>query len=113
MNGVDIDYTPFARFQFSLSHRPGTRTSSCSDIHPKAAVEGFDKRVIRGFSGSGEVQRHLVLIGPFVERFGDELTPQDELDYPCKRTTFAPPPVTYAAHCSISRRRLASKSLRA
>ena len=42
---------------------------------PKAAVEGFDKRVIRGFSWSGEVQRHPVLVGPFVERFGDELTP--------------------------------------
>ena len=32
----------------------------------KAAVEGFDERIIRWFSGPREVQRHLVVISPLV-----------------------------------------------
>jgi len=41
----------------------------------KAAVEGFDERIIRWFSGSREVQRHLVVVGPLVQRLRDEFTP--------------------------------------
>ena len=39
----------------------------------KAAVEGFNERIIRWFSGPREVQRHLVVISPLVQRLRDEL----------------------------------------
>src|ERR1044072_3311560 len=46
----------------------------------KAAVEGFDERIIRWFSGPREVQRHLVVVGPLVQRLRDELDAVVDLD---------------------------------
>ena len=46
----------------------------------KAAVERLDERIIRRFSGPREVQRHFILVGPLVQRFGDELAAVVDLD---------------------------------
>ena len=37
---------------------------------PKPAVEGLDEGIVGRLSGTGEVQRHLVHIGPLIERPG-------------------------------------------
>lgn len=42
---------------------------------PEAAVERVNVRIIRRFAGSGKVQRHIVVVGPVVERFTDKLAP--------------------------------------
>jgi len=46
----------------------------------EAAVKGFTIRVIRWFARAGKVQRNLRLIGPFVQRFADELAAIVDLD---------------------------------
>ena len=47
---------------------------------PKATVEGFDERIIRRFSGPREVQHHLVVVSPLVQRLRDEFAPVVALD---------------------------------
>ena len=42
---------------------------------PEPAIEGFNERIVCGLAGAGEVQRHLVHIGPLIERSGDKLWP--------------------------------------
>ena len=46
----------------------------------KAAVEGFDEWIVRWFSRPREVQRHLVIISPLVQRLRDEFAPVVALD---------------------------------
>ena len=46
----------------------------------KAAVEGFDEWIIRWLSGPREVERHLVIIGPLVQRLRDEFAAVVDLD---------------------------------
>ena len=41
---------------------------------PEAPVERLNIRNIGRFSGSGEVQGYLMVIGPFIQRFGNKLT---------------------------------------
>ena len=46
----------------------------------KATVEGFDERIIRWFSGTREVQRHLVVVSPLVKRLRNEFAAVVDLD---------------------------------
>ena len=39
----------------------------------EAAVKRFNVRIIGQFSGPGEVQRDVLVVGPAVERFADKL----------------------------------------
>src|SRR4051794_5547578 len=42
-------------------------------LGPEPPVEGFDKRIVRGFAGTREVQRDAFRISPQVHVAGDEL----------------------------------------
>jgi hypothetical protein len=46
----------------------------------EAAVELFDERIIRWFARPSEVQRHLVVVSPLVQRLRDEFAPVVALD---------------------------------
>jgi len=48
---------------------------------PRLAVEGFDEAVVSRLSGTGEVERGIVGIGPQIEIPRDELTAVVDLDH--------------------------------
>lgn len=48
---------------------------------PELAVEAFDEGVVGGFSRSGEVEFHALLVGPEIEIAGDELRALINTDY--------------------------------
>jgi len=48
----------------------------------EAPVKRLNVGIIGGFSGSGEIQCHPVIIGPLVQYFGDKLTAIIDLNPP-------------------------------
>jgi hypothetical protein len=73
MGPEDIIFLPPSLY-FLLRILQRQEPMSIQTFIPVAAVEGFNKGIIGRFSRSGEVQRHLVVIGSSVECLGDDFT---------------------------------------